>query len=112
MQLKYSSSHYLLWFGIVEHMKTHGVNNISLCGFMVDNAIANWISVNRVFDNGNPNEPMKSTERTCESHWVQSIKKHKKVHIKKCFYEEFDSLAYAHKQSETLDECDVNCHKF
>lgn len=51
-------------------------------------------------------------ERICEFHWAQSLEKHKKVHIKNCFYGDFVSLAYVYKKSKTLDECDVNCRKF
>ena len=46
----------MLWFGIVEHMKTHGINNILFHGFMADNAQIYWIGIRRVFGNGNPNK--------------------------------------------------------
>jgi hypothetical protein len=41
MQSEDSDSQSVLWFGIVEHMKIHGVNDISFRGFVVDIAHAN-----------------------------------------------------------------------
>lgn len=35
----------LLWFALIEHMKKHGVYNVSFQGFMVDSAQSYWISV-------------------------------------------------------------------
>lgn len=73
MQLEDYDSQCMLWFGIIELTKKHGVNGMSFHGFMVENAQTNLIGVKRVFCNKNSNELMEDMEKTCEFHQVQSL---------------------------------------
>jgi hypothetical protein len=62
-----------------------GVPNPNFKGFMVDNAQANWNTIQIVYGSGDLNELMVEKECMCYFHWTQSMDRHTKQQIKpKC----------------------------
>jgi hypothetical protein len=61
---------------------------------------------------GDPNEPMVSKEHTCYFHWIQSMDKYTKQHIKPKLCEWHKTICYEYKNVTSLEEANVNMWQF
>lgn len=65
----------LFWDSLNEVMEKNGCKPADFCGFMADEAQANWNAIRHVFNNGKDNILI-GRERSCLFHWEQSMVGH------------------------------------
>lgn len=70
------------WEMLNQVMKKNGLQAVSFCGFMADEAIANWNAIRQVYGQGQ-SIPMLGQERSCLFHFKDSLHKHTKKCIVK-----------------------------
>ena len=67
------------WVQMMDATRQHGLPNVQIHGFMVDNAIGAWNVVRKVFFGGT-RDP--DRERSDAFHWAQSLHRHTQEGIK------------------------------
>lgn len=72
----------LFWEMLNAVMERSGHNNADFCGFMADEAQANWRAVRTVY-NGGADNVMSGRERSCLFHWEQSLVRHTNSYVPK-----------------------------
>lgn len=56
-------------------MLENNVSKINFKGFMVDTAQTNWISIKKLYSDGDPRVPLEGLEQTFLVHWFASLDK-------------------------------------
>lgn len=96
-------SQVMFWEMINEVMLNNGHAPADFCGFMADEAAANWRAV-RIVYNGGPENVMEGRERSCLFHWEQSLHIHTKQLVLKNFQDEHKKLCESWRCARSEEE--------
>ena len=79
----------MFWEKMNDVMLRCGHAPADFCGFMADEANANWKAIRQVFNNGNV---MEGRERSCLFHWTDSLNKHTAKYVQPGFQDEHKQM--------------------
>jgi hypothetical protein len=104
MQSEDDAAQSVLWKNLNAILARNGILEPKLKGFMADSAQANWNAIRVIYGSGDAAIPMKDQERTCFSHWIQSLEKHTKADIQADLQDQHRLLCKQYKNATSPEE--------